>query len=87
MLATYDYELVYRPGKLHGNADFNSRMPLQQEPDESFSKPAGVYLLNEALVDSPLSAEKVASATREDPVLSQVVSGLLQGRALGVVLA
>ena len=70
MLANYDYELVYRPDKLHCNADFHSRMPLQQETYDSFPKPAGVYLLNEAPLDSPLSAEKVASATREDPVLS-----------------
>ena len=37
-LSAYTYKLVYRPGKLHGNADLLSRLPLPAAADKANTK-------------------------------------------------
>lgn len=76
-LAAYDYELQFRAGKRHQNADALSRLPLLDSEDEPC--PPGDVLMIEALPASPLTAKKIASLTLQDPILSQVFKALQQG--------
>lgn len=77
-LAAYDYELAYRPGKCHQNADVLSRLPLSSTDDEPW--PPADVLMTEALPNPPLSAQKIALLTQEDPTLRQVYNAVQKGR-------
>lgn len=76
-LNAYDYELHYRPGSAHQNADALSRLPLASEEDEAQSP--GDILLLEAVNVEPLTAEQIARLTATDPVLAVVYKGLQSG--------
>lgn len=76
-LAAYDYELVYRPGRRHQNADALSRLPLHDREDEPC--PPGDVLMIEALPVSPLTAKRIAKMTLQDPTLSHIFKALQQG--------
>ena len=43
-LSGYNYDLKYRPGEEHGNADFLSRLPLRLRNGEALMKVASVAL-------------------------------------------
>lgn len=75
-LSCYQFKLIYRPGRLLGNADGLSRLPLptNSAPD---STPADVYMLEQSYPDV-LSPATVARMTRRD-LLSQVVQAVLTG--------
>ena len=77
-LSAYSYSIVYRPGKLQGNADALSRLPLPVSPSE-VPIPGDTVLLLEALdlSEEPLSASTIKSLTNKDPVLSRV-RGMVQ---------
>ena len=73
----YSYQLLHRAGKLMGNADALSRLPLES-PGEDPS-PAHCILAIEALPDTPLSARDIAEGSRKDPVLSRVLNWVWKG--------
>lgn len=79
-LSCYQFKLIYRPGRLLGNADGLSRLPLPTNsvPD---STPADVFMLERSYPDV-LSPAAVARMTRRDPLLSQVVQAVLAGAPL-----
>ncbi|RXN22450.1 Transposon Ty3-I Gag-Pol poly [Labeo rohita] len=77
IIGAYDYELCYRPGKQMGNADALSRLPLPA-PDAVTPPPLEVLLL-EMVPDAPMHAEKIASCTLKDPVMSRVLRWVLHG--------
>ncbi|XP_037505852.1 uncharacterized protein K02A2.6-like [Rhipicephalus sanguineus] len=76
-LATYDYDLVYRPGRLHQNADTLSRLPLPAQVDEPCS-PGDVLMLASA-PRFELSPRQLAELTRNDPLLSRVMTAVSNG--------
>ena len=78
LLAAYDYELVYREGCKHGNADGLSRLPL---PDTvaKVPIPGETILLMSQLEVLPVGADQIADWTASDPVLQQVLRGVQQG--------
>ncbi|KAF4531062.1 hypothetical protein B566_EDAN019044 [Ephemera danica] len=78
--AAFDYEIVYREGKKHGNADFCSRFPVDSAPQTEPEEPAVVMFL--AASTSPSNsyfADAIAKETAADPVLSRVLNALQCG--------
>ena len=71
-LAGYTYDLVYRRGVDHGNADCMSRFPAPGLLEES-PVPADMVLTLEQLDTTPITSAMVQEWTRKDPVLAQVV--------------
>lgn len=82
-LAAYDYELVYRRGADHANADCMSRLPLNVTANEA-PTPAETIHVFEQLDTTPISATRIRDQTKKDPVLSQVAQLLESGWAEGV---
>ena len=69
ILAAYSYEIEYKPTQQHANADGLSRLPLEVT-DNPMDE---VNVFNIAQVEAlPITAEQVATATKRDPLLSQV---------------
>lgn len=76
-LAAYDYDLKYRAGKLHQNADALSRVPLPDRIEEPHAP--GDILMFAALPSSPLTAALVARLTLEDAILSELYREIQEG--------
>ena len=77
-LSAYEYKIVFRGTKQHGNADALSRLPLPTTPTEVPMAPELVLLLNH-LADSPSTVNDIRSWTRRDPVLAQVLQFIEHG--------
>ena len=74
-LRTYEYEIVYEPGKHHSNADALSRLPLPQ-PFPKREQEERVLMMEEVAL---VSAKEMSQWTRKDPVLSRVWQFIQQG--------
>ena len=76
VLASYHYQLVYKPGSKISNADRLSRLPI-----EDYVTPVPcleeVVLSMSALDSTPVTSKTVAFYTSRDPVLSQVRKWIL----------
>ncbi|XP_046406267.1 uncharacterized protein LOC124171170 [Ischnura elegans] len=81
LLSNYDYKLTHRPGRQHANADFSCRFPIESADDAvtTVPKPAGILLLEQAPIGSPLTSEAIVLATSRDPVLAEVRDAILRG--------
>jgi transposase InsO family protein len=78
MLQAYRFDLVHTSGKLLGNADFLSRLPLPNDCSTSPVPAEWVDLVN--FVDStPVTARQIAEMTKKDPQLSKVMGFCLHG--------
>ena len=77
-LSAYDYEIRYKPGKDHANADVLSRLPLPEHPN-NIPQPAETVLLMESLNMTPVTAKQVKEWTDKDPILSKVRTKIQQG--------
>ena len=77
IMASYDYELLYRPGEKHGNADGMSRLPIQGKEGEDSQVQNQVFMVD--LVHAPVKAEEVKRSTERNPVLSRVSEFLREG--------
>ncbi|XP_071576343.1 uncharacterized protein [Temnothorax nylanderi] len=78
ILGAYKYDLQYRPGKQHGNADFLSRLHLEEtveEDEENFTE----VLMIENTSDTAISTEEMVEATVKDETLSRVMHWLREG--------
>ena len=69
-LMAYEYHIVYKAGKYHGNADALSRLPLPGTPGSNASKER--VLMLETSDITLVTAEQVRKWTTKDPVLSRV---------------
>ena len=78
LLAAYNYELAYREGPKHGNADGLSRLPLSDTVVE-VPVPGETILLMDRLEALPVCADDIADWTASDPVLQQVLKNVRQG--------
>lgn len=77
-LTSYSYEIEYKPGPQIGNADSLSRWP-QPVPEESEQQLYEILLMAETPEDFPYDVERIASETRRDKTLSQVVYYIQRG--------
>lgn len=78
LLAASDYELVYREGCKHGNADGLRRLLLSDTVVE-VPVPGETILLMDRLEVLPVCADDIADWTASDPVLQQVLRRVQQG--------
>lgn len=78
LLAASDYEIVYRKGCKHGNADCLSQLPL---PDIVITTPVPceTVLLIDRLEVMPVNADHIEDWTASDPVLPQFLRRFQQG--------
>ncbi|KAL7863330.1 hypothetical protein SRHO_G00123140 [Serrasalmus rhombeus] len=70
LLSTYEYQIVYRPGKFHSNADGLSRLPLPESPGEE--KETEQVLIMDCIDSVPVDSMQIKSWTAKDSVLSQI---------------
>ena len=77
-LSMFEYDLKFRRTKEHANADALSRLPLTDTTPESKTPPELVLLIDH-LNDSPVSAEQIKKATRQDPILATALQYIQQG--------
>lgn len=67
----YEYQIIYKPGQLHGNMDVLS-------PQNKEEKPERVVMLAH-MDDAPISVSQVSRWTARDVTLSQVHNYILSG--------
>ena len=77
-LSVYDYDIVFKPGNEHANADMFSHLPLADTPAE-VPLPGEVILLMECLSISPVNAGHIKAWITKDPVLSRVRDAVMRG--------
>ena len=77
-LSAYDYDIAFKPGAQHANADVLSRLPLPDHPP-SVPLPQETVFLMETLQMSPVTAKQIKFWTSHDPILSKVRDRVLQG--------
>ncbi|XP_058872250.1 uncharacterized protein K02A2.6-like [Acipenser ruthenus] len=78
LLAGYEYEICYKSGETHSNADGLSRLPLKDTPSH-VQTPGDVVLLLENLSTFPVNLGQIQSGTRRDPILSRVLTYVRSG--------
>lgn len=78
ILSAYDFELVYRSGKKHNNADFLSRLPLKIEIDEQEDEFREILMI-ENVDRNPITYQEIAKETENDEMLPQVKKWILDG--------
>ena len=78
MLSAYHYQICYKPGADHANADGLSRLPLSNHVD-TVPVPGDVLLLFRTLEATPIRAAQIRQWTDTDPVLSHVRWNVLSG--------
>ena len=80
-LSAYYYDIKYRSTDRNSNADMLSRFPLPERQDES----ENVFFMEanevnrEQINALPFTPEKIAKASREDPVLSRIIHFTVNG--------
>ena len=78
-LGAYEYKIVYKRGRDHGNADAMSRLPSAKKEAE-VPCPGDLLLLREHMeTQLPVTADQIRDLTSKDPTLSQVRWFILQG--------
>jgi hypothetical protein len=71
ILSAHDYKIEHRPGRLHGNADVLSRLPLPETVKEA-DTPGEMVLLMDTLHSTPIDSQQIRRWTDRDPVMSKV---------------
>ena len=74
ILQAYSYDVEYRPGSEHCNADALSRLPCKHTD----SPEAEVFFFS-SIEELPISAADISQATRRESVLAQVLKYTLTG--------
>nr|XP_054771124.1 uncharacterized protein K02A2.6-like [Lytechinus pictus] len=86
ILSAYDYDIIYKEGKQHQNADALSRLPLADDQTvwshQSLAEldeqpPVQINMLD---IDTrPVEADEVRRITKRDPVLARVTAYVMNG--------
>ena len=81
ILATYTYEILYKPTAKHGNADTLSRLPVSDEQlEQDYSLESELSHIHSLQLEQlPLRATDVTKATHDDAVLACVYQFIQQG--------
>lgn len=77
-LGAYSYQITYKPGGSHSNADGLSRLPLQEHPS-AIPLPGDANLLLDNLQSTPMTAALVKSWIDRELTLSRVRSMVIMG--------
>ena len=77
-LGAYDYQIMYKSGSEHGNADMLSRLPLPVSPTE-VPVPGETIMLMDMLNSLPVTSHQIKIWTDHDPVSSKVRDSALKG--------
>ena len=75
LLSAYNYSIEFRPTTAHANADGLSRLPLDTRHPASTDS---VFTIGQ-IQALPVTAEQIATATRQDAVLSRVLYFMREG--------
>ena len=78
MLSAYNYEICYKPGADHANADGLSRLPVSDHVT-TVPLPGDVLLLFQTLQSTPVRADQIRQWTDTDSILSRVRRNVLSG--------
>ena len=74
MLATYKYTMTYKPGKDIPVADALSRLPTDEiQNHNTVPIPGETVMFLEHLNTTPVTSQRIATWTKRDTVLSQVL--------------
>lgn len=76
VLSAYSYDIKYKGGAQHMNADGLSRLPMKMNADEDKEESIFHYSHVDEL---PLTSQEIAAATANDPLLSQVLQYTQRG--------
>ena len=80
MLATYNYTMTYKPGKDIPVADALSRLPTDEiQNNNTVPIPGETVMFLEHLDTTPVTSQKIATWTKRDTVLSQVLDMTRRG--------
>lgn len=77
-LTSHSYEIIYKPGAQIGFADRLSRWP-QPIPDEQEQSLSEILLMAETPEEFPYDVEHIATETKRDKILSQVIFYIQRG--------
>ena len=75
LLSAYNYSIEFRPTAAHANADGLSRIPLGTRHPASTDS---IFTIGQ-IQALPVTAEQIATATRQDVVLSRVLNFVKEG--------
>ena len=78
LLGGYEYELRYRKGKDHSNADALSRLPSSDKP-AAIPTPTDIVLSINFINDTPINYKDIARESSKDPLISRVMNYVLNG--------
>ena len=78
LLSAYQYDIEFRATDKHCNADGLSRLPLPPTQSKVDVAPASVFNLTQ-IASLPVDAEDLRRATKDDPLLSRVLTYLQRG--------
>ncbi|XP_061584204.1 LOW QUALITY PROTEIN: uncharacterized protein K02A2.6-like [Cololabis saira] len=85
-LGAYNYVMVYKAGKDHGNADAFSRLPVSSGEEEGADPEDGGTVMMIEHLDTPLVTDRqVERWTSRDPVLARVLEYVGRGWPSGVI--
>ena len=70
-LPDYDYTILYKNTKFHGNGNGLSRLPLHRETTAEESDPVGLFY-GAQLEHLPVTTQQVKRETQRDPLLVKV---------------
>ena len=80
MLATYNYTMTYKPGKDIPVADALSRLPTDEiQNNNTVPIPGETVMFLEHLDTTPVTSQRIATWTKRDTVLSQVLDMTRRG--------
>ncbi|XP_062620753.1 uncharacterized protein K02A2.6-like [Saccostrea cucullata] len=77
-LAAYEYRIVYKEGRNHGNADGLSRLPLKTKETDT-PMPLDTSMILNHIDELPVTCKDIRLWTRRDHVLSKVLHFILNG--------
>ena len=78
VLSAYNYELIFKFGRKHGNSRSMSRLPFQSDDCEESSVLENYVLMTE-LCYSPTTSENVARYSAQDPIIAKVMDYIKNG--------
>ena len=77
-MSAYNYKIVYKSIQTHSNADGLSRLPLVVNSDKKQLPEPSIFNVRQ-IENLPVTATKLRTVTRRDPVLSKVLHYSKQG--------
>ena len=78
ILSAYNYELIFKSGHKHGNADSMSRLSFQSDDCEKSSVFEN-YVLMAELYHSPTTSEDGAKYSAQNPIIAKVMDYINNG--------